>query len=281
MGLDVHCRYQIEGGEDECYEAEQRLLREAGIEVDGYEHDNGGSSGRASCGPPSRRVWSRTPITRARALRAKRYDLVDVHNFFPLISPAVYHAAQAQGCAVIQTCTSIVRPARPGPFIGEAGSGELPGPKGPLAGVVHGRYRGTGPAPRGRGDDRRPPPDRHLAEQGRPLDRAQRFMRAKAIAGGLPHVAIKPNFVGQEPGRRRREGRLRAVHSPAPSREGRAGCSPPGSALAPHPLKIVGDGRRPTRRPRRGRNPALDYLGRRPLAEFYDCSAGRASSSSP
>ena len=38
--LMVHCRYQIRGGEDECFEAEQRLLRAAGVEVDTYEDDN-------------------------------------------------------------------------------------------------------------------------------------------------------------------------------------------------------------------------------------------------
>ena len=38
--LMVHCRYQIRGGEDECYEAEQSLLRAGGVEVETYEDEN-------------------------------------------------------------------------------------------------------------------------------------------------------------------------------------------------------------------------------------------------
>ena len=38
--LTIHNRYQIRGGEDECYEAEVKLLREMGQEVDVYEENN-------------------------------------------------------------------------------------------------------------------------------------------------------------------------------------------------------------------------------------------------
>ncbi|MCE3246622.1 MAG: glycosyl transferase family 1, partial [Geminicoccaceae bacterium] len=86
--LMVHCRYQIRGGEDECYEAEQRLLREAGVEVDGYEDDNRRVEQRGAVRTAVATVWSESAYRGIRArLRERRYDLVHVHNFFPLISP--------------------------------------------------------------------------------------------------------------------------------------------------------------------------------------------------
>ena len=70
--LMVHCRYQIRGGEDECFEAEQRLLRAAGVEVEGYEDDNRriGQLGALRAGIDT--VWSRRPTTRSARGCARR-----------------------------------------------------------------------------------------------------------------------------------------------------------------------------------------------------------------
>ena len=92
----VHCRYQVRGGEDECFEAEQRLLRQGGVEVDGYEDDNHRIEQLGALRAGLDTVWSRSTYSTIRQrLRRQHYDVVHVHNFFPLISPAVYHAAQA------------------------------------------------------------------------------------------------------------------------------------------------------------------------------------------
>ena len=102
--LMVHNRYQIRGGEDECNDAEQALLRAGGIEVDHYEDDNQRVDriGHLRAGIDT--VWSSRSYDAIRArLRERRHDLVHVHNFFPLISPAVYYAAKAEGAATSAT----------------------------------------------------------------------------------------------------------------------------------------------------------------------------------
>ena len=39
----------------------------------------------------------------ARYYAREHYDVVHVQNFFPLISPAIYHAAKSEGVAVVQS----------------------------------------------------------------------------------------------------------------------------------------------------------------------------------
>ena len=266
--LMVHCRYQIRGGEDECYEAEQRLLREAGVEVDGYEDDNRRVERQGKLRTAVATVWSKSTYDAVRArLRAKRYDLVHVHNFFPLISPAVYHAAQAEGCAVIQTLHNYRTACPAGTFYRDGRVCEdCLGRKVPWPGVVHGCYRGSragtaavaamiaGHRLIGTWQNK---VDLYIA--------LNEFMRAKAIAGGLPahKIVIKPNFVRPRPGRRRWEGRLCPVHGPAQSREGRARAAR--RLAAPrraHPAQDRGRRSLDRRgRPRRGREPG-DRLSR-------------------
>src|SRR5690606_36035315 len=102
--LMVHNRYLQRGGEDVAFETDCRLLREAGDTVDVYEEDNRRVEALGKARSAARAVWSVETYRRIRdRLRRTRYDCVHVHNFFPLVSPAVYHAARAEGVAVIQT----------------------------------------------------------------------------------------------------------------------------------------------------------------------------------
>ena len=51
-----------------------------------------------------RTIWSQQDYRKIRAaIRTTRSELVAVHNIFPLISPAVYYAARAEGVPVVQT----------------------------------------------------------------------------------------------------------------------------------------------------------------------------------
>jgi len=203
--LMVHCRYLIRGGEDECYEAEQRLLREAGVEVDGFEDDNRRVKQRGGLRTALATVWSATVYREVRArLRAKRYDLVHVHNYFPLISPAVYHAAQAEGCAVVQTLHNYRLSCPSGIFYRDGHVCEdCLGKAVPWPGVLHACYRssraGTAAVAAMLAGHRligtwRRQVDLYIA--------LNEFMRQKAIAGGIPasKIAIKPNFVSHDPG---------------------------------------------------------------------------------
>jgi len=102
--LMLHNRYLQRGGEDVSFETDCRLLRDAGDVVDVYEEDNRRIAELGMARSAARTIWSRESYWRIRRrLRQAKYDCVHVQNFFPLISPAAYYAARAEGVAVVQT----------------------------------------------------------------------------------------------------------------------------------------------------------------------------------
>jgi glycosyltransferase involved in cell wall biosynthesis len=103
--LILHNRYQISGGEDGVVRAESALLRANGHQVDVLEVSNDRIVG----------IWAKlsTAIGSIYSLPSKRQvaaaisqlapDIVHVHNFFPLLSPAVYDACRSADVPVVQT----------------------------------------------------------------------------------------------------------------------------------------------------------------------------------
>jgi glycosyltransferase involved in cell wall biosynthesis len=280
--LMVHCRYHIRGGEEESYESERQLLREAGIEVDAYEDDNQRVDEVGNLRAARDTVWSQGTYRAIRArLRAERHDVVHVHNFFPLISPAVYYAAQAEGCAVVQTLHNyrLVCPSaifyRDGRICEDCLGKAVPWP-----GVLHACYRGSRAGSAvvagmlvGH---------RLLQTWRRQVDvyvALNEFMRQKMIAGGLPaeKIVIKPNFVSPDLGPGDGSGGFALFAARLNAEKGvpllLAAWERLGARI---PLKILGDGpMKATVERAAARMPAIDYLGRRPLGEFYEL-LGRA-----
>lgn len=103
--LVLHNTYQIAGGEDSVVQAEHDLLTDAGHEIITVKIDNAAVSSfpskvtTALSAPYSqqRAAWTKTLIA------GHRPDVVHVHNFFPLLTPAVHQAAATEGVAVVQT----------------------------------------------------------------------------------------------------------------------------------------------------------------------------------
>ena len=56
--LTIHNRYQLRGGEEECYEAEVSLLQQMGHEVEIYEENNNRLKGLNTAALAARTVWS-------------------------------------------------------------------------------------------------------------------------------------------------------------------------------------------------------------------------------
>jgi glycosyltransferase involved in cell wall biosynthesis len=103
--LALHNYYQQPGGEDIELDAEVELLRLAGHRV----HVEAVSNDRI-VGPGAKiGAFFRAPYDHSRygwvqnLIREHEPDIVHVHNFFPLLTPAIHHGARDAGVAVVQT----------------------------------------------------------------------------------------------------------------------------------------------------------------------------------
>ncbi|MBD2494031.1 glycosyltransferase family 4 protein [Nostoc sp. FACHB-280] len=103
--LILHNRYRLTGGEDKVVQIEKNLLEANGHDVILLEENNLNivnvwdtlaAAGGAIYSLPSKQ------LVQAEIIRFSP-DIVHVHNFFPLLSPAVYDACYAAGVPVIQT----------------------------------------------------------------------------------------------------------------------------------------------------------------------------------
>jgi len=101
--LTVHNRYKIRGGEDESRESEDKLLAVRGHLIREVVLDNR-TIGLNAWAVGLRASWS-WPCYRQIIHEARQWkpDLIDVHNFFPLASPAVHYAARRLGIPSLQT----------------------------------------------------------------------------------------------------------------------------------------------------------------------------------
>lgn len=196
--LVVHNRYLQRGGEDSVVDSEVQLLRNHGHSVELFER----SSKALSSSPlvmTTKLVWN-AQLRREVADTLARFkpDVVHVHNTFPLISPAVYWAADEAGVPVVQTLHNFRLMCLNALFLREEKVCEDCMGRPPWRGAARGCYRGSRAA------------SAALAGMltihralGTYRDKVARyialneFCRSKFIAGGLPseRVTVKPNFV--------------------------------------------------------------------------------------
>lgn len=102
--LSIHNYYQIRGGEEESHELEIDILRQNGHSVSVYREYNSKLESLHPMETALKTLWSSESYqTVKQKLSEAKYDIVHIHNFFPLISPSVYYAAQDAGVPVIQT----------------------------------------------------------------------------------------------------------------------------------------------------------------------------------
>lgn len=106
--LQIHNKYRPGwGGEDTVADLEADLLLANGHEVERLSVWTGeleGASLLKIIGAGFGTVWSFRGYRLARkAIESFQPDIVHVHNFFPLLSPSVYWAANAAGVPVVQT----------------------------------------------------------------------------------------------------------------------------------------------------------------------------------
>lgn len=275
--LTVHSRYQIRGGEDECREAEERLLREMNHSVEVYEENNERVAALGNVSMALRTVWSVEAYeTVRRRLWSQPHDLVHVQNFFPLISPSVYYAAKAEAVPVVQTLHNYRLLCPNGLFYRDGHVCEdCLGKPVPWSGVLHSCYRGSRAASTAVATMLST--HRAMGTWSNMVDvyiALTEFARQKFIEGGLPanKIVVKPNF----------------VHPDLGIGEGRGGYALFVGRLSPEkgldtllaawerlggkvPLKIVGDGPLASWVADTAKRLShVEWLGRKPLEEVYD-----------
>jgi glycosyltransferase involved in cell wall biosynthesis len=274
--LAVHNRYQRPGGEDQVFVDETALLEARNHRVLRYEvhNDQVEQVNRLTLAKDT--VWNTSAYRELGALiRRERPDVVHFHNTLPLVSPAGYYAARAEGVPVIQTLHNyrLLCPVslffRDGRVCEDCMGKAVPWP-----GVVHKCYRGSRAAS-------------GVIATMLTVHRAMRtwtemvdvyvalteFARKKFIEGGLPagKIVVKPNFVAPDPGRGQGGGGYALFVGRLAPEKGTGTMLAAWERLGTRiPLKIVGDG--PLRDRVVGaatRQSHVEWLGHRPVEEVH------------
>ncbi|MBP0110349.1 glycosyltransferase [Bradyrhizobium vignae] len=202
--LAVHNRYKERGGEDTVFEAEVELLRSAGHSVEtliATNDDIVGAIGRVRAAFGSvYNIRGRRRV--ANAISEAKPDIVHVHNFFPLLSPAIFDACQDAAVPAVLTLHNYRLACANALLL----RNELPCEKclvnGPLWSVAHACYRNSRAG--SLAVSGMIAYHRFLGTWKHKVSRfiaLTEFARSRFIAAGLPadKLAIKPNFIRQAP----------------------------------------------------------------------------------
>jgi glycosyltransferase involved in cell wall biosynthesis len=203
--LSVHNSYQKPGGEDQVFAQEAELLRSRGHQVLLFQASNDDVNGANPLVLLGNTIWNRQKYQQLRELlRRERPDVMHVHNTFPVISPAAYYAANAEGVPVVQTLHNyrMLCPAatffRDGHVCEDCLSHSIP-----LPGVMHSCYRGNRMASAAAAA--------MLATHNYKQTWSKAvsgyialtdFARDKFVEGGFPadRIFVKPNYLQSDPG---------------------------------------------------------------------------------
>jgi glycosyltransferase involved in cell wall biosynthesis len=274
--LVAHNFYKQPGGEDQCLAAELAMLRAHGHEVIEYCLRNDSIDSMSRWRVAAGTTWSRSAYREVRELlRARRPQVAYFINTFPLISPAAYYAARAEGVPVVQALHNF-RLLCPNALLFRDGRvcEDCLGKSVPWPSIVHKCYRASRAASatvatmlathRALGTWR-DAVDVYIA--------LTEFSRRKFIEGELPaeKIVVKPNFIYPDPGPGSGKGGYALFVGRLSGEKGVATLLRAWKELAGSvPLKIVGDG------PLEGivadaatKNAAIQWLGRQSLDEVY------------
>jgi len=276
--LLVHNFYQEPGGEDQVFATESRMLEDRGHCVYSYTVHNNQVSRYGKLALARATVWNSANYWKLRSLiQRKRPDIMHVHNTFPLVSPAVYYAARAEGIPVAQTLHNY-RLFCPNAYFFRHGHvcedciNKLVSWPGVLHACYHRSRTATSVAAAMLWVHHRV-----LSTYKRMVDvyiALTDFSRRKFIQGGLPaeKIVVKPNFVDPDPGNGDGRGGYALFVGRLSSVKGvNTLLSAWEKIEAKIPLKIVGDGPlAPEVAEAAQRIPQVEWLGHRPRQFVFE-----------
>jgi glycosyltransferase involved in cell wall biosynthesis len=272
----AHNRYKYAGGEDTVRRAEIEMLRDAGHEVFLFEVDNSVIQNTADKIVAAASLFHshRSSVQMADFLRKTRPDILHIHNWFPLLSPAVISVAKAAGVPVVQTlhnfrmlcCNALLY--RDGKICHQCVGKSLP-----LSGALHGCYSQS------RLGSALVTAAFSYHRFANTWDGVSKFIaltefhRSMLAQGGIDpaRIMVKPNFVkdsgmvGEGNG-----GYALFVGRLIPEKGIRTVLQAWEQHAVPIPLRIMGDGPLADEvRSRAARLKSVEYLGQRSPAEIY------------
>lgn len=275
--LLCHNYYQQPGGEDQSFAAEARLLESHGHTVLRYTLHNDAIEQMGRCGAARRTFWNRQVYADLhRLIGRERPQVMHCTNTFPLISPAAYYAARAEGVPVVQSLRNYRLLCPNALFLRDGKVCEdCLGKTFAWPAVLHGCYRGS----RAASAVAAAMLAGHRAM--RTWTRAVRlyytltdFARRKFIEGGLPgeRIAVKPNFIDPDPGPGTGQGGCAVfVGRLSPEKGIETLLSAWGRLRTSMPLKIIGDGPQADLvRTAAERDSRIEWLGRQTPEQVLD-----------
>ena len=200
-----HNYYQLPGGEDNVFAAETEMIESSGHQLTRCTAHNDSLAAMGPLRVGGKTLWNRAAFREFQELlRVNRPDVCHFHNTFPLMSPAVFHAAKSRGIPVVLTLHNY-RLICPSAVLMREGRTcqKCVGKAVPIGAVQHRCYRGSRVASAGVAamlsvhhllHTWRKKVDLYIA--------LTEFARDKFIEGGLPadRIAVKPNFIYPDPG---------------------------------------------------------------------------------
>jgi glycosyltransferase involved in cell wall biosynthesis len=203
--LLLHNYYQQPGGEDQVFASEANLLEAHGHRVLRCVSHNDRVAKMSRPALAKSTIWNGRTYRELRALiRRERPQVAHFHNTFPLLSPAAYYAARAEGVPVVQTLHNYRLLCPNALFFRDGGVCEdCLGRAVPWPGVAHACYRGSRTS--SGAVAAMLSTHRVAGTWSRAVDTyiaLTEFANQKFVQGGLPaeHTTVKPNFVDPDPG---------------------------------------------------------------------------------
>jgi glycosyltransferase involved in cell wall biosynthesis len=281
--LLCHAYYTQRGGEDRSFEEERELLTAHGHRVIEYLRQNDELTRMNGLRAATATLWNRRAAGEVAALiRHEQPDVVHCTNTFPLISPAVCHAAHRAGVAVVQALRNyrllcagayLMRDGRP--------CEDCLGRTVPWSAVAHRCYRDSAAASMAVAAMQLL--HRALGTWRNKVDAyftLTEFARQKFIDAGFPaeRVHVKYNCVHPDPGVGRGDGNYAVMAGRLSPEKGVATLL---DAWRRHadlpPLKILGDGPLAVNvQAAAASDPRIEWLGERAAAEVHGTIAAAA-----
>jgi glycosyltransferase involved in cell wall biosynthesis len=102
--LILHNTYKIGGGEDIQSQEELSLLNKNNIEVHSFNVSNDAIDDINNVKLALNTIWSKQYYkVLLQKIITEKFDIVHIHNFFPLLSPSIFYAAKKAGAKVVMT----------------------------------------------------------------------------------------------------------------------------------------------------------------------------------